>query len=232
MSYDKIVKIGVSEFRSFSEFVLTNNKKFTPRVFSEEFGKVQRGFLAGNDRDVFCSEAGNFAEKLAAQNNNDFAGIIYSGLCKLTEFYPPVLEKYALKGYEAAKANGDYVHMMARLNDLRKIYMNKPDKLYDYIQVLYKQEKCLRQLARHYDTAVESFQTVSRKPAKKEDYEQMLGYVQTEIAKLTRKKHPNDAMRKLLSAKEIFEKSGNKPSIKYIDMLLRDIEKSHNFSKK
>lgn len=231
MGYEKIVKLGINEFRSFSNFVLVNNKKFTPRVFSEEFGKVQRGFLAGNDKDVFCSEADNFAEKLSAQNNNDFAGIIYSGLCKLTEFYPPALERYALKGYEVAKINGDYVHMMARLNDLRKIYMNKPDKLYDYIQVLYKQEKCLRQLAKHYDTAVESFQSVSRKPAKKEDYEQMLGYVQTEIAKLTKKKHPNDARRKLLSAREIFEKFHNNPSIKYIDMLLSEIDKSQKLTK-
>ena len=226
MEYGKILKLGVTEFRRFSDFVLANNKKLTPHVFSSEYSKVKRGFLAGNTRDQFCSEAEQFATRLAEQKSNDFAGIVYSDLCKLSEFTPKALEKYAFQGYEAARANGDYIHMMARLNDLRKIYMHRPEKLYDYIQVLYKQEKCLKQLARHYDSAVDTFQSVSRKPAKKEDYEQMLAYVQTEIGKLTKKKHPNDAHRKLLSARDIFEHYQNVPSIKYIDMLLKEIEKA------
>ena len=53
----------------------------------------------------------------------------------------------------------------------------------------------------------------------------MLAYVQTEIGKLTRKKHPNDAKRKLLSAREYFVENNNEQSVRYIDLLLGKIEK-------
>lgn len=211
-----------TEFSRFSEFVLKNQNKLTPRVFSEEFINLQRG--SGDFMDTFCREAEVLAGRLVESENKDFAGIVMSGLCKAAEFIPSKLEKYAQQGYELAKSNGDYVHMMARLNDLRKVYMNRPDKLYNYIQVLYKQENCLKELTNHYEKATGAYKSVIRKPASREDYKQMLAYVQTEIGKLTRKKHPNAAMKKLLSAKATFEQSGNQRSIDYIDMLLSEIQ--------
>lgn len=59
--------------------------------------------------------------------------------------------------------------------------------------------------------------------ASRTDYENMLAYVQTEIGKLTRKKHPQDAYNKLINAREIFEKRGNYQSVGYIDMLISKI---------
>lgn len=213
-------------FNKFSRFIAESGESLSPKQFSKEFIAFQRQALSSQSRDVFCSQADKLAENMLQDNNNDFAGIIYSSLCKITEFIPNELEKFALRGYEVAKSNGDYVHMMARLNDLRKVYTRRPEKLYDYIQVLYKQEKCLKQLTNHYDKSVGTYQSVIRKPASQEEYRQMLAYVQTEIGKLTKKKHPNDAMKKLLNAREIFLQSGNKQSVDYIDMLIREIQMS------
>lgn len=223
----KVVSVEIAPtFERFSSFVLDNQSQITPRVFAEEFGKIQRHYMIEKQRDVFCSEADGLAAKLVEQKNNDFAGIIMSALCKLTEFMPNQLEKFAKKGYEIAKANGDPVHMMARLNDLRKVYYRRPEKLYQYIQVLYKQEKCLKELTNHYETLSETHKTVTRRLAPKKDYEQMLAHVQTEIGKLTKKKHPLDAQSKLLSARAVFDARGNKQNVEYIDMLLREIENS------
>ena len=194
------------------------------KSFSKDFGKYEKGYLKIRAEDEFCRQADDLATKLVEQNNTDFAGIIMSSLCKLTEFIPAQLEKFALRGYEIAKANGDHVHMMARLNNLRKVYMNRPEKLYDYIQVLYKQEKCLKQLTRQYEVSAKSYNSVFRKVASKRDYEMMLAYVQTEIGKLTKKKFPQDARAKLLSAREIFAQRGNKQSVNYINMLLKEIK--------
>lgn len=210
-------------FNQFSEFVIKNQRRMTPGNFSEELGYVQRDFVNAGRGKLFCIEADHLAQNLVKSNNQDFPGIIYSALCKLTENFPAQLEYFAQKGYEVAKNNGDYVHMMARLNDLRKVYMNRPEKLYDYIQVLYKQEKCLKQLTNHYDSAVQTFQSVSRKPASKEEYRKMLAYIQTEIGKLTKKKHPHDAEKKLNNAKQIFQDNGDYKSVNYIDMLLFEI---------
>lgn len=216
------------EFNSFSKFVLENQKQITPRVFSQEFIRFQRGCDAPLTRDMFCQQADDLALKLIEQKNKDLPGIIYSGLCKMTEAFPNQLERFALSGYKVAKSKRDYVHMMARLNDLRKVYTRRPDKLYDYIQVLYKQEKCLKQLTNHYDESVLAYQSVIRKPASKDDYRQMLAYVQTEIGKLTRKKHPDDALKKLLNAREIFVERGNKQSVSYVDMLISEIKNGTN----
>lgn len=215
---------STSAMQRFSVFVLDNQKQMSPSMFAEEFGKIQKIYLKDKQRDLFCSEADMLAGQLVNAENNDFAGIIMSVLCKLTEWMPEKLEQFALKGYEIAKANGDPVHMMARLNNLRKIYQGDYNRLYDYVQVLYKQEKCLKELTNHYDTLVDSFRSVTRGIASRNDYENMLAYVQTEIGKLTRKKHPHDAQVKLLNAREIFEKRGNMQSVNYIDILLSKIQ--------
>lgn len=215
-----------------SRYVLGNAKKLTPSAFSKQFGEVKRSYMVRGKVDEFYSEASSFAKDLSKQQNNDFAGIVISSLSKVDNVSPSAAEKLALQGYEIAKANGDYVHMMARLNDLRKVYTKRPEKLYDYVQVLYKQEKCLRQLSKNYDKTVLSYKTISREAASQEDYTQMLAYVQTEIAKITKNKHPNDAMRKLLSARQIFENLGNQRSLGYIDMLINEIKKSPKYSGK
>lgn len=207
-----------------SRYVFDNAKNITPRSFSKSFGEVRHSYLSKGKVDEFYSEASNFAKDLSKQENNDFAGIVISSLSKVDNVLPSAAEKIAIQGYEIAKSNGDYVHMMARLNDLRKLYTRNPNRLYDYVNVLYKQEKCLKYLTKHYDSAVAKYKTVTREAATQEDYEQMLAYVQTEIAKLTKNKHPNDAMRKLLSAREIFQQSGNDRSLSYIDMLINEIK--------
>ena len=228
MSYSYINHIAqnaqIPTFEKFSRFVLENQDNITPLVFSQDFGSMQKIYMKSKQRDLFCSQADELAGKLVKSSNNDFAGIIMSALCKITEFFPDKLEKKKKKGYEIAKNNGDYVHMMARLNNLRKVYQGRYDKLYDYIQVLYKQEKCLKEMTNHYESAIGTYQSVVRNAASREDYENMLAYVQTEIGKLTRKKHPDDAQAKLLNAREIFERHGNLQSVGYINMLLSKIQ--------
>lgn len=208
----------------FSKFIQNSKGQVSPQVFAEEFGKVQRQYFAAKQRDTFCSEAEILAGRMIDTQNNDFAGIILSSLCKITQYIPELLEGFAIKGFRVAEANGDAVHMMARLNDLRKIYYRKPDKLYQYIQVLYKQEKCLKELTRNYDKAVCSYQTVTRQAAQKRDYELMLAHVQTEIGKITKRKHPHDAQAKLISARETFEARGYIKNVEYINMLLNEIK--------
>lgn len=214
---------SVSELQKFSSVVLNKRKLISAESFADEFGRVRQMYFKDKQRDLFCSEADLFAEQLIKSKNYDFASIIISSLCKITEFIPDKLELFALRGYEIAKHKGDFVHMMSRLNNLRKVYQGNPDRLYDYVKVLYKQEKCLKELTNHYESAIGSYQSLIRKPASKKEYETMLAYIQTEIAKLTRRKHPEDALAKLKNAKAIFEKQQNKQSLRYVNFLISKI---------
>lgn len=211
---------------NFSRFLAQSKGQISPQTFADEFSKIRRNYLSSSQRDTFCSEADILATKMIEENNTDFAGIILSSLCKLTQYLPEQLEHFALKGLQVAKSNKDTVHIMARLNDLRKIYYRRPDKLYEYIQVLYQQEKCLKELTRNYDQAIGSFHSLSRIAAQKRDYDLMLAHVQTEIGKLTKRKHPQDAQAKLISARQTFETRGYKQNVEYIDMLLNEINNS------
>lgn len=207
-------------FRSFSKFVLENERMITPRVLSEHFINFQKSLERSAEVDEFCREADDLASKLFQDEKMDLAGIIYSGLCKMGG---RDMQVFAQKGYEVAEANGDYIHMMARLNDLRRVYYRDPSKVNEYVRVLYKQEKCLKHLTRNYDEDVKNFHSVIRRPGSFVEYETMLAHVRTDIGKLTWRKHPNDARHKLLLAKATFDKIGYTDSSKYIENLLKKI---------
>lgn len=225
----QIIKISQApNLKGFLNFVLENKENISPASFYVQYTNIQNKWLKSVDRDFFCNHAQDLVTDLAHSGQRDFAGIVLSSLCKISSGIPERLEVFAKKAYELAKDNGDYVHMMARLNDLRRIYMGNPEKLYDYIQVLYKQEKCLKVLTRDYDKSASAYKSVIRELAPRQDYEKMLAYVRTEIGKLTCKKHPNDAMHKLMLARYTFEKYGNTKSVDYIDMLINKIEQLLN----
>lgn len=52
----------------------------------------------------------------------------------------------------------------------------------------------------------------------------MLAHVQTEIGKITKRKHPVEAKERLLSARETFETRGYEQNVQYIKMLLDEIK--------
>lgn len=223
-----IKKYTLPGVHNFGNFILENRKKVSPRVFADEFGKLKRDYVKYHEEDKFSKESNVLLDRLLKEQELDFAGIVISILCKLNQSNPRYLEYFAQKGYNLSKIKGDYVHMMARLNDLRKIYIDCEDRFFDYIQVLYKQEKCLQQLTQNYPETSTNFRTVTRQIAEKEAYERMLAYIQTEIGKLTRKKHPHHALKKLISAQKIFKKNRNTQSVDYINGLIRDIKAGQN----
>ncbi|MGN0031426.1 MAG: hypothetical protein ACI37Q_05685 [Candidatus Gastranaerophilaceae bacterium] len=227
---NKINKITIPILEQFTDFMIANRRNVTPNFFADEFNRVKWICLQELPEDVFCTEAGIAATKLVETENTNFAGIIMSSLCKLVESIPELLEPMAIQGYEISKINGDTIHMLSRLNDLRKIYLDQPDKLYQYIKVLYKEEKCLKELVNNYEKATKSYKTLTRRPATLQEYEQMLGFIQTEIGKLTRRKHPIDALEKLISAREIFVKRNNTKHVAYIDLLIKEIEQNISHS--
>lgn len=209
-------------FKTFSQIALKNN--IDKSSFSRNLTMFKHGYCGNRGKILFCEEADALAEKLIKQGNYDFSGIIYSCITKICKNNPELLEKYAIKGYSIACQNGDYIHMLSRLDDLRKLYDRNPEKLYDFIQVMYAQEKCLENLSYNYEATTSTYKTILRKAAPKEDYEKMLGYIQTDIAKLIRNKHPDNSFKRLDSARRIFTKYNNIQGVDYIDRLKSKIE--------
>ncbi len=214
----------IPDFRHFSKFVLSNQRTMPLSYFASEFGNLKQVYLEANCRDYFCKNAGQLAEELVHRNNNDFASIIYSTLAKVTGRFPIELERYAIKGVDVARRNGDYIHEMARLNDLRKIYYRRQDRFQNYLDVLYSQERCLKKITSNYDEAIQRYKTLSRKPASRDSYLTMLAYIQTELSKLIWQKHPKNALSKLQCAQDIYRKNHDSASIEYVTLLMLKIK--------
>ena len=214
----------ISDIKQFGKYIVSHKKGVTLDFFAQEFGKLRTLYERNHQEDYFCQQADILADKLVQRDRLDFAGIVMSTLCKVNEYFPHNLEYFAQKGYDISRMNGDYVHMMARLNDLRKIYSKKPDRLLEYLDVLYEQERCLKHVTMNYRDSVASYRTISRKASPRQSYEMMLAFIQTEIAKLTRRKHPESAMYKLQSAMRIFEKNQSYDNANYTELLMRKIE--------
>lgn len=226
------MKTSIEQFSpvidSFAKFVQANKRQISPSIFADEFGKIKKYYIKNNQQDLFCRESDTFAETLLQDQQNDFAGIIMSYLCKINEFIPERLECYAQKGLEIAKKNDDPIHIMARLNDLRKVYYRRYDKLRNYISVIKSQEKVLEELIVEYDMISQRHHTVSRKIAPKKDYELMLAHVRTEIGKLTKKYQPVEAKEKLIAAQATFKERGYNKNVEYINLLLSEIKNVSN----
>ena len=213
-----------SEFNLFGDFVMKNRRTLTPRIFQKELFKMKELYLENNSRKWFCEEADNLAQQLHENGASDLSGVIYSTLVKLCELHPTHMQKYAMRGLEVARSQGDNVHIVARLNDMRKLYDRTPGKFHDYINVLYAEEHYLRKLAFNYDEAIKTYSTIERKPATKEEYTRLLAFIQTEIAKLTWRRHPVEALVRFVQARYIFRTSGDKQCyIDYTNKMVRQV---------
>ena len=220
------ISINQHRFQDFSRFVGENIESITPMTFSNEFGKLEWSFIHYNEVDNFCNASIDLVTNVIEKNRSDLAGIIISGLCKIVDLPATQLEKIAKKGYYVAKKNDDPIHMMSRLEDLRRVLVGKKDRFYDYLHTLFKEEKCLERIVNDYDDLKDNRRTVLRELKPIESYQKMLAHVQVDIAKVTKKKEPENATKRLLEAREVFEKFKNKQTVEYIDMLLREISQT------
>jgi len=217
------IQQGLPDIKYFCQYVANAKNNVGRKFFAGEFSRIKNAYLRYGQEDTFCIESDRLADRLMEKNNFDFVGIIMSALCKINEDMPHNLEYFARKGYMASYRNGDYIHAVARLNDLRRIYMGKPEKRYEYLHILYKQEHFLQEMVHDYAGTVSAFRTIKRAAAPKGTYEQMLAYTKTEISKLTYHKNPHGAMTKLNTAMQLFRKADNTHGLNYAKLIVRNI---------
>ena len=224
-------------FNKFSAYCLARRGHMTSRVFSYNLEKVKGSFCRWHQQDFFCEQASKLADDFCESGDFGYAGVIYSCIIKLCKDRT-LFEKIVRKAYQIAESQGDYIHMNARLNDLRRIYDSRPGKTRYHIDVLFKQEKCLEHLVHFYGQSVEHFRTISTRAADFDTYNLMLAYVRTTLAKLTWKNDPFEAKVRLLASRCVYKNCGDDKSVQYVNYLLKRIhdfevlQKNDNLCKK
>lgn len=170
----------------------------------------KNGFLTD-----FLFRLEDFAYGLEHNGLLDIAGMIYSRLAKLPTT-PELKEQFLRGGLRLARKQGDPIHILGRIVDLKKLYEaeGKGNKFY---KMLFSEEQTLTGIVENFVKAKINYRTVSKKAATEDVYSYRLAVVKVDIAKKMRSK---DRVERLLEAKEIFERLGCEKELKFVNKLL------------
>ena len=215
--------------KSFSDFMLKNRSEITERFFCDELANISKGYY--RNKSVFYKEIDSLGDTFIKNGDYELAGIVYSRLCKFAYDDPQALEFFARKGYDVAEKSGDIIHMNSKLSYLRDIIIPDRSRNIELIQIMQRMEEMLKTITENYDSTVKSFHSLVTKPSSLDKYKLMLARIQTDLAKYTKRTHPEYAKSRLNSAKEIFREYNQDRSIGYIDLLEHDIDIAQGFDK-
>lgn len=209
-------------FSVFSNNTLKGTHKDTTYVVSQ-LKQYEKQYKKLGIFEVFCEKASAFAAKLGENGQYDFAGIIYSNLVKIPTLQPKQKEIYAKKALTIAITQGDSLHIIARLVDLKRIYKANGNKS-QFLNTSFAEEKQLIQVLQNFENIQDNFKTVKRMANSPDTYRLQLANTRVDIGKGLLKNNPETAKRKLLQARKTFEKLGREKEVQFTDNLLSQIQ--------
>lgn len=204
--------------------IITKKEKIDPGSFFAELNSICKKFVANNQLDRINKNNLKFAEKLVALGDGRLAAIIYSLLIKLNSNNIELVEHFATNGLIIAKRFHDPVHIMARCEDLRRIYNVTCPQSEKMLKVLYEEKKALNSITKNYTNAQNKFQTLSRDMKPLENYQIMQGAIQIQIAKMLKNTNPKESIKELESANALLSNLGKGKYTKEIQKLLNEIK--------
>lgn len=205
--------------------IVSKKEKIEPSSFFGELNVLFNKFLESNQVDKINKNGIKFAEKLVGLGDGRLAAIIYSLLIKANEGNPELVERFATNGLAIAKRFNDPVHIMARCEDLRKIYNVTCPQSEKMLKVLYDEKRALNSITKNYESAKNRFQTISKEMKPVENYQIMQGAIQIQIAKILINTNKNAAIIELNSAYDLLKTIGKGKYTKEIENLLDELNK-------
>lgn len=210
-------------FKSLSKNVRSTVKhgyEVDKNAFAQSIRVVGDSFEYQGQKHIMNYKGAQLAEKLVYNQQLDLASIIYGVLIKNNEHNPVLLEEFAKRGLALARKTNDPIHIMARLDDLNHLYRKTEYGSKKHFKILSEEKNVLLEIVKHYDKAVQRYNTISRPPLTKNHYEFMLCGIRMEIAKIIMEKNPFIAITELEAAQNLMRKYGNGTLTKRIEMLL------------
>lgn len=221
---DKSAVVNLNkEFKAFQTGVL-NSKKHNVGDFVCCLSRFEKRYKKNRQAESYAKNLFSFAELLSKNGVKDYVGIIYSALMKMPFIQPQAKELYASKALEYARNQGDSIHALARLVDLKILYKQTKQNR-KYTQTLFEEEKELIKICSNFRGAKENYRTCSREHSPLRKYELQLAKTRVDIAKVLLKSNPNRAAALLNKARKIFEQEGREKEVKFVDMMLDEIKR-------
>ncbi len=209
------------EFRTFQSDIL-NAKTHNPQNFVMNLSRYEKRFRQARQPENYAQQLFSFASVLRKRGVNDFPGIIYSALMKMPFLKAEVKEFYAREALDYAHQQGDNIHALARIVDLKIIYKQSKHN-HKYVQTLFEEEKELIKICNNFRGAKENYKTYGRKNSPLRKYEMQLAKTRVDIAKVLLKSNPNRAAALLNKARKTFDMEGREKEVKFVDMMLSEL---------
>ena len=223
---EKEIKNSKNAFDLFEKKVtkiVSNNNDVDANSFSGELKCFLNKYTDSNETNKMNNKFVAFAERLVSLGKDSLAGIIYSFLIKANSNNPALVERFAINGLAIAKRFNDPVHIMARCENLRRIYSVSEPQSEKMLKVLYEEKRALNDISKNYQGAQNRFQSVTSEMKPLENYQIMLSAIKIQIAKIIKKSKPDEAIKELKEAKELLGKDKNGELIQEVEKLLSEI---------
>ena len=199
-----------------------NNKKPDAQYVSSQLKRYENQYKKINALESFMENTSKLLVGLENRGLTDIAGIIYSGLVKIPTLSYEIKEDIILKGLKNAKNNGDSVHVLARIVDLKYLYKNCKAKK-KFIKTLFEEEKILKTIVDEYEKNKSAYRTVARSMSPIEKYNFKLATSKVDLGKALLRTNPEMAYAKLEEAQRIFLKQKKNKEADFVSDLIQQI---------
>ena len=199
-----------------------NNKKTNAQYVSSQLKRYENQYKKINALESFIENTSKLLVGLENRGLTDIAGIIYSGLVKIPTLTYETKEDIILKGLKNAKNNGDNVHALARIVDLKYLYKNCKAKK-KFIKTLFEEEKILKSIVDEYEKNKSAYRTVARSMSSIEKYNFKLATSKVDLGKALLRTNPEMAYAKLEEAQRIFLKQKKNKEADFVSDLIQQI---------
>lgn len=210
-----------SKFNQFSRMMIRGQHRDSTYVISQ-MKQYEKQYKKIGMLDVFCDQTSKLADALHHRGLEDFAGILYSNLVKLPNISPKQKEVFAQRALEVAQNQGDLLHTLARIVDLKKVYQNNGRRR-QVIDTLFLEEKQLVAIIKDFEKTKKSYRTYNRGVSPLETYQLRLAMARVDIAKGLLNSNPEAAERKILLAMPTFEEFGKEKELNFAQNILNQV---------
>lgn len=216
-----------NRYKSFVRSCIGNNYELTN--VKSEFIRLNNVCKQNGLHQNFCDATEKLYKYLIEHNNTKLSNIILGELGKIyarTGNFTHA-EDTLIKSLMISKSMDDNIHVLARLTDLEFLYKDFGDKKKLY-RTLKEKIKYAKEILENYEQNASKFNTLTKSPTSKNSIKIQLAYAYTNLADLLIRKHPQDSLKLVEKAKQIYMELAKTKEIKYLNVK-QDIIKSYTY---
>ncbi len=215
-------------YSAFSNNCLRN--KPTLEIAKNNFQEIRDLFIKNKQLENFCEKTLNLSEELSNQGEQKLNDMIINELSKLCLRYKlPMAENILKISIENSRKKGDGLHVLARLTDLEELYKSTRNRKSLFFTLKQKKE-CCKQILENYDSNIQNFDSIHKKPTSREGIQTQLAYTYSDLASLLERRKPKDAINLYSKSQDIYVTLQKEQESKYLKEKIKRLQTRFNLT--